>query len=283
MYGRTILWLISLLAALVQPSWATVAIPTLQHRVTDLTGTLRPDQMAELEDRLTALETEKGSQIAVLLIPSTRPESIEQYSIRVTDAWKLGRQGVNDGVLLLLAKQDRTVRIEVGKGLEGVIPDAVANRIIDDDIIPLLKQGDFYGGIAKGLDQLAHLIRGEPLPEPEGINIPSSDSGAGFLLPIMIGLFGGQFLRLLFGPFLGGLIGALGAGALAMMLGLPILIALLLGFFVFFLVAMQGSNARPGGWYGGSGGFGGGGGFSDGGGFSGGGGSFSGGGASGNW
>ena len=275
-------WSIVLLSAIGAPSWAAVSIPPLQHRVTDLTDTLSLEQQSDLERRLSLLESEKGSQVAVLLIPTTQPESIEQYSIRVVDAWKLGRQGIDDGVLLLLAKQDRTVRIEVGKGLEGVIPDAVANRIIDDDITPQLKQGDFYGGIGQGVDQLSHLIRGEPLPEPQARDYPNSDLEAGFFFPLFIGLFAGQFLRLLFGTFLGGLIGAVGAGLFGMLLGLPTLIAGLVGLFVFVLLLLPRGRSRPGGWYGGSGGFGGGG-MTSGGGFSGGGGGFSGGGASGNW
>ena len=274
------LWV--LLIVFVLPAWATVAIPTLQHRVTDLTGTLNAEQQVELEKRLADLESEKGSQVAVLLIPSTQPESIEAYSIRVVDAWKLGRKGIDDGVLVLLAKQDRAVRIEVGKGLEGVIPDAVANRIIDDDIVPFLKQGDFYGGIGQGIDQLSRLIRGESLPLPQSESGPSADLQSGFLLPLFIGLFGGQFLRFVFGPFLGALLGALGAGYLGFTLGLPILLASLLGLLVFFLIVIPRGQTRPGGWYGGSGGFGDSGGIS-GGGFSGGGGGFSGGGASGNW
>jgi uncharacterized protein len=259
------------------PLHADVPVPPLEQRVTDLTGTLTPDQRAGLESRLAALEAEKGSQIAILLVPTTQPETIEQYSIRVVDTWKLGRKGVDDGVLVLLAKQDRAARVEVGRGLEGVIPDAVANRIVEDVMIPFFRQGNFYGGLSAGLDRIAGLIRGEPLPAPEKDWKQTPDVGTGFILSVFGGLFGGQVLRLMFGAFLGGLIAAVGAGAVAMLFGLPILFALLLGAFVFVAVAGEGGRRGPGGWYGGSGGYG------DSGGFSGGGGGFAGGGASGRW
>lgn len=263
------------------PLHADVPVPPLTQRVTDLTGTLTPDQRAGLESRLAALEAEKGSQIAILLVPTTQPETIEQYSIRVVETWKLGRKGVDDGVLVLLARQDRAVRIEVGRGLEGVIPDAVANGIVEDVMIPFFRQGDFYGGLSAGLDRIAGLIRGEPLPAPERDWKQNPDTGTGFILSVFGGLFGGRILRLMFGAFLGGLIAAAGAGAVAMLSGLPALFALFVGAFVFIAVAGGGGRRGPGGWYGGSGGFGGGRG--DGGGFSGGGGGFAGGGASGRW
>jgi len=259
---------------------AEMVVPPLQARVTDLTGTLKPDERAGLESRLAAFEAEKGSQIAVLLVPSTEPETIEQYAIRVVDAWKLGRKGIDDGVLILLAKQDRTVRIEVGRGLEGVIPDAVANRIVEDVMIPFFKQGDFYGGLSEGVDSLFALVRGEPLPAPAGERVPDTDVGGVFGLSILGGIFGGRILRFLFGPLLGGLIAGTGAGVLVALFGLPVLFALFVGFFVFMAVFGGMGRAGPGGWYGGPGGFGG---SSGGGGFRGGGGGFSGGGASGRW
>src|SRR5471030_3278309 len=120
-----------------------LAVPALTARVTDQTGTLDAGQVQALESKLAAFETSKGSQIAVLIVPTTGDETIEQYSIRVTDQWKLGRKGVDDGVLLLVAKDDRKMRIEVGRGLEGVIPDAIANRIIDEDMSPKFHDGDF--------------------------------------------------------------------------------------------------------------------------------------------
>ncbi len=126
-------------------------MPPLQTRVTDTTGTLTAGQQAELEGKLAAFEQRKGAQIALLIVPTTQPEAIEQYSIRVVDAWKLGREKPDDGVLLLVALQDRALRIEVGRGLEGALPDITASRIIDETIKPLFRQGDIYGGASAGL------------------------------------------------------------------------------------------------------------------------------------
>ena len=145
---------------------ADVAVPPLKSRVTDLTGTLSANEAAQLEQKLAAFEAKKGSQIAVLIVPTTQPETIEQYSIRVADAWKLGRKGIDDGAVLLIAKQDRTVRIEVGYGLEGVLPDAIAKRIVEETIVPKLRQGNFAGAIDAGIDKMIGVIQGEPLPPP---------------------------------------------------------------------------------------------------------------------
>jgi uncharacterized membrane protein YgcG len=144
-----------------------VAVPRLAARVTDQTGTLDATQRAALESKLAAFEAKKGSQIAVLIVPTTRPETIEQYSIRVVDQWKLGRKGIDDGALLLVAKDDRRLRIEVGRGLEGVIPDAVANRIVNEDITPRFKEGNFYAGITAGVERMIRVTEGEPLPAPK--------------------------------------------------------------------------------------------------------------------
>src|SRR6266480_128920 len=147
---------------------AEVAVPPLKARVTDLTGTLTPPQIQTLEARLRDFERGKGSQITVLMLPSTQPETIEEYSIRVADAWKIGRARVDDGVILVVAKNDRRLRVEVGRGLEGAIPDAVAKRVVSEIIAPHFKSGDFYGGVAAGSDALMKLIEGEPLPPREG-------------------------------------------------------------------------------------------------------------------
>ncbi|HMX56493.1 MAG TPA: YgcG family protein [Leptospiraceae bacterium] len=144
-----------------------VAVPQLQTRVTDLTGTLSASENAELSKILADYEKEKGSQIAVLILPSTRPETIEQYSIRVAEQWKIGRKGVDDGVLLIVAKEDRKLRIEVGYGLEGVLPDAKAKDIIDEVIVPYFKNGDFYGGVKIGVETIIATIKNEPLPPPK--------------------------------------------------------------------------------------------------------------------
>jgi uncharacterized protein len=142
-------------------------IPALSMRVTDITGTLAAPQQKLIEDRLAALEQHKGTQVAVLIVPTTAPESIEQYSTRVFDAWKLGRKNVNDGVLVVIAKDDHRVRIEVAYGLEGAIPDAAAFRIEHEYMTPKFRDGDFAGGIGAGIDMLTRLIDEEPLPPPQ--------------------------------------------------------------------------------------------------------------------
>lgn len=249
-------------------------MPPLKARVTDLTGTLTADQKAALEETLQAFENKKGSQIAVLLVPSTEPESIEQYSIRVAEKWKLGRKGVDDGVLLLIAKDDRTLRIEVGYGLEGVLTDIASKRIVSDIIVPHLKDGDFYQGITAGVDRMIRLVDGEPLPAPA----PQENWDGNFddILPfaVMAGLFGGKLLRLFLGALLGSLLTfGIVTGAAWLMLGV-LIPAVLIGVFA---TAFSFANFRGGSGFGGGGGFGGG----SSGGFSGGGGGFGGGGASG--
>jgi uncharacterized protein len=268
---------------------AEVAVPPLTARVTDLTGTLSPSQRDALEQELRAFETRKGSQIAVLIVPTTQPEVIEQYALRVAEAWKLGRKGVDDGALLLVAKDDRALRIEVGYGLEGAIPDAVANRVIDEIIVPFFKQGDFYGGIQAGVSRLIRLVDGEPLPPPQARD--RSWSGIADLLPVafIAVMIGGGFL----GSLLGRLIGAAVSGGIVgivfwITIG-SLLGALAAGVVVFlFTLAVGGSGGRGGrgdfgGWSGGYSSGSGGGWSSGGGGFSGGGGGFGGGGASGRW
>lgn len=275
-------WLAALVVAgLAYCAHAEVAVPALTSRVTDLTGTLSTEQAASLEQKLAAFETRKGSQIAVLLVPSTQPEEIEQFSIRVAEAWKIGRKGTDDGVILLVAKNDRRLRIEVGYGLEGAIPDATAKRIISETITPRFKAGDFYGGISAGVDQLIRLIDGEKLPPPTGGSGSAGSSAfpsdwvipAFFFVVIMGGL-----LRALLGRFRG----ALGTGLLGGLIAWFVFglgIALVVGVVV-FLLALMNSGVSSG-----SGGYSSGGGFSSGssGGFSGGGGSFGGGGSSGSW
>lgn len=271
----------ALLACLLLPGTfqlarAETAVPPLTARVTDLTGTLTAEQKAALEQRLQAFEAKKGSQIAVLLVASTEPESIEQYSMRVAEQWKLGRKGVDDGALLLIAKDDRTLRIEVGYGLEGVLTDISSKRIVSDIIVPHLKNGDFYQGIDAGIDRMMRLIDGEPLPAPAPQENWEGDVGN--LLPgaIIGGLIGGQLLRGLFGALLGSLTTfGLVTGILWLVMG-TLLPAALIGVFV---TVFSFANFRGGGV--GGGGFRGGGGFGGGGGFSGGGGGFGGGGASG--
>ena len=270
-----------------------VAVPALSSPVTDLTGTLQPDQAAALDAKLRAFEQAKGSQVAVLIVPTTQPEAIEQYAIRVADAWRLGRKGIDDGAILIVARDDRKLRIEVGRGLEGALPDATANRIIDEVIVPQLRAGDYYGGISAGVDRMLRVIEGEPLPEPKRSRPADGVPGLFNLLPILLifALVGGSVFRRMFGRVggafaTGGVIGFF-TWLLVGILGVSIVAAVLA--FVFAL--MGGSGGGPGaggnGWYsrrhgggwGYPGGFGGGGG----GGWSGGGGGFGGGGASGSW
>lgn len=276
--GRFILWLVLLCGLGAAPARAEVAVPPLTARVTDLTQTLTPQQQQALERDLAELEARKGAQIAVLIVPTTQPETIEQYARRVLDVWKLGRKGIDDGALLLVAKDDHALRIETQYGLEGVIPDAIAKRIIAEDIVPYFKRGDFYGGIAVGVSRLIRLVDGEPLPPPREKNV--SWSSFQDLLPLL--LFGvvivGGFFRMLFGHLLGATIaGSLVGVVLWLVLG-SILFGLAgaLAAFVFILLGIGGGGF--GGWSSGGGWSGGGSG-----GFSGGGGMGGGGGASGNW
>ncbi len=273
-----------LAAPLVQ---AQIAVPPLTARVTDLTGTLSGEAVTRIEAKLANLEAKKGSQIGVLVVPTTQPEEIEQFGIRVEDAWKLGRKSVSDGAYLIVAKNDRRVRIEVGYGLEGALPDAVANRIIAEAITPRFKVGDYDGGVEAGVDQMIAVVNGEPLPEPD--KKWERGSGVGHLLPLLLVVVfvGSGVLRALFGRLFGSLATGGLAGALAWLLSHLLPIGLGAGVVAFLFAMLAGSNSR--GWSAGSGwggGFGGGmgGGFGGGGGgFSGGGGGGGGGGASGSW
>jgi len=258
-----------------------VAVPPLTARVTDLTNTLTAEQRAALESRLQAFEVQKGSQIAVLIVPTTQPEAIEQFSIRVVEQWKLGRKKVDDGVLLLIAKDDHKLRIEVGYGLEGVLPDVIAKRIVADDIAPHFKQGDFYGGIVAGVTRIIAVIQNEALPAPQKKTGNSSSLESYFPFLLFGALVGGGILRNVLGSLPGALVNGSLIGFAVMLLGGGMLFALLLGVMA-FVFALVGGRGLGGGGFGGGGGFSSGGGFG-GGGFSGGGGGFGGGGASGDW
>jgi len=272
------------LLLLVSPwAGAQVPVPPLKARVTDLTGALTAAQRTALEERLAAFEAAKGSQIAVLIVPTTQPETIEQYGIRVAEQWKLGRKGVDDGALLLVAMKDRAVRIEVGYGLEGIMPDITAKRIVEEEIVPRFKRGDFYGGIEAGVGRLIRVVEGEPLPPARRAAQRQPDGGLEqFFIPGLLLVFVvGGVLRAMFGRLLGsGIIGAVG-GFIAWLLIGSLLGALILGIIMAAISALIGSGPRGGGWYPGgwsSGGWG-----SGSGGFGGGGGGFGGGGASGRW
>jgi uncharacterized protein len=274
---------------------AEVAVPPLRTRVTDLTGTLTAEQRQALETRLAQFEQHKGAQIGVLLVPTTQPETIEQYARRVLDEWKLGRKGVDDGALLLIALNDRKLRIETQYGLEGVLPDAIANRILDEIITPRFRQKDFYGGISAGIERMISVIEGEPLPEPQR-RPGSGEQGAagnveallmiGFALVFVVG----GILRAMFGRVGGAAVtGGLG-GIIAWLIVGSLIAAGAIALIVFVLstilgVAGAARGVRRGGWshgHWGGGGFGGGS-WGGGGGWSGGGGMGGGGGASGSW
>lgn len=289
MLSRAPLAAMVLIAA--QLAVAQVPVPPLKARVTDLTGTLTADQRGALEQKLAALESRKGSQLAVLIVPTTRPEEIEQYSIRVAEQWKLGRKGVDDGVLLLVAKDDRRLRIEVGYGLEGALPDAIARRIIDEEIVPLFKQGNFYGGVGAGTDRIIKLIEGESMPPPRRTTAPGSGwSTETFFIGFIVLAMLSRLLHSLLGRVAGAGVVGIAAGILGYVLA-GLAVAMVIGVIAFVLslfIDAAGRSGRGwssggdwspgGGWSSGGGGW-----SSGGGGFSGGGGSSGGGGASGSW
>jgi uncharacterized protein len=263
---------------------AQVPVPPLTGHVIDQTGTLSAEQKASLEQILTTFEASKGSQLAVLMIPSAAPETIEQYSLRVAEQWKLGRKKVDDGAILVVAKDDRSLRIEVGYGLEGALNDATSKRIISEIILPRFRQQDFYGGITAGVGQIIRVIDGEPLPKPDGK--PAGSGGdvrqyAPILLVLALAL--GGMLRAALGRVPGALVTGGAVAAIAWFLAGALSIALIAGVIGLFVTLLGGGMGGRGRYYGGGGrgGFGGGG--YGGGGFRGGGGGFGGGGASGRW
>lgn len=292
--GLGALWL---LWAAVVWGQAVLPLPELSSRVIDQTETLDAAQQAALESRLATFETQRGTQIVVVLVPTTQPEDIADYTQRLGDAWKIGRQDVGDGVLFVVAKNDRRVRIATSKTLEGAIPDLVARRIIDQAVTPAFRRNDFAGGIEAGIDQIITRVTGENLPLPEAGGGPEDAGFAPMDLLIFLVFAVPMFsavLRSLFGNKLGTLLTGASAGAIAWVLTAVVwvavgagLLAMLAALFFQMLPSMpsSGRGRRGGDW--GGGGFGGGGhggGWSGGGGFSsGGGGNFGGGGASGSW
>ena len=258
-----------------------VEVPRLTSRVTDLTNTLTPQQTSRLENTLLAFESQKGSQVAVLLIRSTKPETIEGYAIRVAEAWKIGRKKVDDGVILLIAKDDRRMRIEVGYGLEGVLTDSVADQIIRSIITPHFRQNEFYTGIQKGVAAILSVIQGEKLPEPtkkaRAFQRGRPKKGNFMLFFFILAFILAKILR-----------GSLGAGIsgfivtfASVLLGL-LFFDWLIGLFIGIFASVFSGSFLGGMFLAGAGGFRGGG-FPGGGGFMGGGGGFGGGGASGGW
>ena len=270
------------IAALVVASAAGAAdeipVPPLKARITDLTGTLDSGQLASLESELRAFEQRKGSQIAVLILPSTQPETIEQYSIRVAERWKIGRTKVDDGVILIIAKKDQRLRIEVGYGLEGAIPDVVAKRVIREVIAPHFLANDFYGGIRDGVQTLMKLIEGEKLAPPARAQGKTVDDYQSlFVILLIVVVVAGGVLKAVLGRLLGSAATGAAAGFIAWAIAGALGAAVVAAIVAFFIALMGGSR----GFY--PGGFGGGGGLGGGGGFGGGGGGFGGGGASGSW
>ena len=282
--------LVALLVCWACAAFADVAVPPLSGRVVDQTGTLSSGDIARLTQTLKNLEARKGSQVAVLIVPTTAPETIEQYSIRVAEAWKIGRKKIDDGALLVVAKEDRKLRIEVGYGLEGALNDVTAKRIIDEVVTPKFRSGDFAGGISAGVDRIIGVIDGEPLPAPAPQQ-QSSDllSHIDPLNPIVLSgvVIIGVMLRATLGRLIGSVATGGVVGALAWFIAGSLAASVILGV-VAFLLTMFGesivSSYGRAGWSGGgsfSGSSSNSGGFS--GGFSGGGGGFGGGGASGSW
>lgn len=293
-FGLGMLWL--LLPALMLAQ-TVLPLPELKTRVTDQTGTLDAATLSSLNDKLAAFEASHGTQIAVIIVPTTQPEDIADYTQRLGDDWKLGRREVGDGVLFVIAKNDRRMRIATSKTLEGAIPDLMARRIIDQAVAPAFRNNDYAAGIGAGLDQIMAHVSGENLPLPGPAVDPSNDTRdlidllvfAVFVVPLASGV-----LRSLFGNKFGTLLTGGGAGALAWVLTSVLwvsigagLVAMLVALFFQMLPSMPASGGRRGGghWGGGGGSWGGGGWSSGGsGGFSsGGGGNFGGGGASGGW
>ncbi|MEO5963069.1 MAG: TPM domain-containing protein [Thermomonas sp.] len=278
-------------------------IPAFDTPVVDTTGTLDTAAKLQLVQQALALQQRKGSQLQVLMVPTTAPEEIEPYAVRAFEQFKLGRKGVDDGVLLVVAKDDRKVRIEVGYGLEGAIPDITAGRVIQEYLAPKFRQGDYAGGIADATAQLVKLIEGEPLPEPVTTQPTGPGNGENWMFALFAALIVGQLARGFFSRMPAGVRALLGAGAsggIAWLLTSALLvggIGAFIGFFVGVTTGGGGRFARQRGWGGfggggfggggfGGGGFGGGGfggGSSGGGGWSGGGGMSGGGGASGGW
>jgi uncharacterized protein len=254
---------------------AEVPVPALSAQVVDTTGTLNTEQKAVLVQKLSSLEASKGSQIAVLLVATTQPEAIEQYALRVAESWKIGRKKIDDGAILVVALQDRALRIEVGYGLEGVLSDITSKRIIDEIIVPQFRKGDFAGGVIMGVDQMIKVIEGEPLPKPSTRSDGDSSSLVEEIAPVlfMVTILVGGFLR----KAIGKLPAALATGSLVF------LVAWLFAgsFFIAVLAAVMAAFLTLSGHAGriGAGGLGSG----RGGGFGGGGGGFGGGGASGRW
>ncbi len=293
-------------AGLAGAAWAQglLPVPALTARMIDQTQTLAESERADLEAKLAAFEQRKGSQVVVLMVPTTAPEDIASYANRVGNAWKIGRKEVGDGILVIVAKNDRKMRIEVAKALEGAVPDLAAIRIIDEEMKPRFRNNDFAGGLNAAVARLIGLVDGEALPAPSSSGGSSKDSSEGIdwenlAIFLFVGVFvAAPIVRSIAGKKLGSVVMGGGIGVIAFLITTSIVIAVLAGLAalmvsLFSAVAATSPGRRGGGGggggFGGWGGGGGGGGWSSGGssgggGFSsGGGGDFGGGGASGDW
>jgi uncharacterized protein len=292
--------LLLLLCALGGLAWAQLAVPNLTGHVVDTTGTLSASAAAQLEAQLNTFEQQQGTQLVLLLVPTTQPEDIASYANRVANTWKIGRKEIGDGLLLVVATQDRKVRIEVAKTFEGAIPDLAAKRIIDESITPRFKQSDFAGGLSAGAEQLMALVRGEKLPPPQRaakdsrqINTDFEWADLAVFLFLVVPVVAGTARRI-FGAKAGAMATGVAAGGLALLFTASLVVAVLTAMVALILTLVMGTSGALGGsgWRGaggsmGSGGWGSGGGFGGRGGSggfgSGGGGDFGGGGASGDW
>jgi uncharacterized protein len=279
--------LLALLVCWAFAAAADVAVPPLSGRVVDQTGTLSAGDISALTQTLKNLETRKGSQVAVLIVPTTAPETIEQYSIRVAEAWKIGRKKIDDGALLVVAKNDRKLRIEVGYGLEGALTDVTSKRIIDEIIVPKFRNGEFAGGISAGVDRIVAVIDGEKLPapiSPQWTQAPQSRQQSPDLLDhinpwtLLVLIAVATTLRTVLGRLIGAVVTGGLVGVLAWYIVGSLVPAFSMGAIAFFFTMFAENIA----WFGG-GSYSGSSSSSDSGGFSGGGGSFGGGGASGSW
>jgi uncharacterized protein len=296
---RLLAWLAIVVAAAALPVAAAEGdlqpIPALKARVTDQTATLSAADEARIEAKLREFEAQKGAQVAVLIVGTTQPEAIFDYALRVAESWKLGRKGVDDGVLFVIAKNDRKLQILTGPGIQGTLTDAMSKRIISEIVAPRFRASDFAGGIEQGVDKIIAVLQGEALPPPHSKKRVAVSSGISydtfFIMAMVAAFVVGPLLRTLLGRFLGATATGGITGAAAWWLAGGMLFPIVAGVIVFVVALLLGSASLgslrrsggwPGGWSGGSsaGGWGGGG---SSGGFSGGGGGFDGGGASGDW
>lgn len=270
------------------------SVPALTGRVVDVTQSLSTAETQSLESKLADWEARTTNQLVVLMVPTTQPEPIESFGLRVAEAWKIGRRGQDNGALFVIAKNDKKMRIEVGYGLEGTLTDVTSRRIIAENVAPLFSKGQFAAGIEAGVDRIIAVVgAGQPLPEQtqsrRAAAKPGFDIGALLLLLFIVVPVVGGILRRIFGKLLGSTVGAGVLGFAAWIVAGSLFVAVaaaVVGFMVMIFSGIGSGLGRrggvffpsAGGWGGGGGGFSGGGG-----GFSGGGGSFGGGGASGGW